>query len=236
MNNLFYQTNWIQFIYQQIYNFVVFTCQDLRQHHPWFVLFVVILNRMPSNIILFSSSSSLLLWKQYEELNKSYVGVFKQLSSITSSIEKEDPLFSSLTTISSQMIEVLYKISNDSNTPIIPEIIYNSLHYLQRFEHYICGGILGAGGYDSFYVFILGNENRHQLQQYLNQFDEKMILLDVQIDDRGLLVEYDVWEEGKFDILTSCFVFCWLDVVIELNKAYIIHIHKNICDLWYERE
>ena len=147
---------------------------------------------MPSNIILFSSSSSLLLWKQYEELNKSYVGVFKQLSSITSSIEKEDPLFSSLTTISSQMIEVLYKISNDSNTPIIPEIIYNSLHYLQRFEHYICGGILGAGGYDSFYVFILGNENRHQLQQYLNQFDEKMILLDVQIDDRGLLVEYDI--------------------------------------------
>lgn len=207
MNNLFYQTNWIQFIYQQIYNFVVFTCQDLRQHHPWFVLFVVILNRMPSNIILFSSSSSLLLWKQYEELNKSYVGVFKQLSSITSSIEKEDPLLSSLTTISSQLIEVLYKISNDSNTPIIPEIIYNSLHYFQRFEHYICGGILGAGGYDSFYVFILGNENRHQLQQYLNQFDEKMILLDVQIDDRGLLVEYDVWEEVIFDILTSCFVF-----------------------------
>ena len=123
------------------------------------------------------------------------------------------------------MIEVLYKISNDSNTPIIPEIIYNSLHYFQRFEHYICGGILGAGGYDSFYVFILGNENRHQLQQYLNQFDEKMILLDVQIDDRGLLVEYDVWEEVIFDILTSCFVFCWLDVVIEMNKAYIIHIH-----------
>ncbi|KAK8815429.1 hypothetical protein WA158_003641 [Blastocystis sp. Blastoise] len=118
-------------------------------------------------------------WKQYDYnqlLWKTYIDACAQYISLFESNSTDIQLYKAY---SINIINILYSISKKSDIPVIPEQVKVYLDSLLSLDSIIAGGILGAGGYDAFYVF--RNNQIMSESEFItfinNKYNDKLIVL-----------------------------------------------------------